>query len=58
VFSKLLAQEIQVSRLAAKAVPILCQHHIDAPGGHEIPHTVEAGPLQRRPTLAGVYYLL
>jgi hypothetical protein len=42
---ELLAQEVMISGLPGKAVPVLCQHHRDAAGGHVVSHTVHAGAL-------------
>jgi hypothetical protein len=51
-------QEVMVSRLAGEAVPVLGEHHRDAPGGREVTHAVHAGPFEARPALAGVCDLL
>ena len=40
----LLLENEEVYRLAGDAVPILRQHHGDAPGGHQITHAVHARP--------------
>jgi len=47
-----------IGQLTGEAVSILSQHHRNAPGGHEVPHAVYAGPLQRSAALSGVLYLL
>ena len=55
---ELLAEQVVVGGLAGEPVPVLCQHHGDAPGGHEVAHAVHAGPLQAGAALSGVLHLL
>src|SRR5215217_2521367 len=45
VLFELTPEEVMVGGLAGDAVPILCQHHGNAPRGHEVPHTVHAWSL-------------
>jgi hypothetical protein len=47
-----------IRRLAREAVPVLCEYHRDRACGYEIAHPVHAWPLQARPALSGVHYLL
>ena len=54
VLLELAPEEVVIGGLAGEAVPVLCQHHRDAPSGHEVPHAVHAGPLEARAALAGV----
>src|SRR5215213_6747896 len=58
VLLELLAQPVVIGRLTGEAVPILCQHHGNAPGGHEVPHAVHTGALQAGSALSGVLHLL
>ena len=57
ILLELTPEEVVVCGLARDAVPILGKHHGNAPGGHEIPHTVHSRTLQGRATVSGVYYL-
>src|SRR5215208_7403238 len=51
-------QEVVIRWLTGEPIAVLCKHHRDAPGGHEIPHTVHTWPLKAGAALSGVYYLL
>jgi hypothetical protein len=58
VLLKLLAEQVVVGGLPGEPVPILCQHHRDASGGHKVPNPVHPWPLKARPALARVGDLL
>jgi hypothetical protein len=58
VLLELAPQEVGVGRLPAEAVAVLRQDHGHAPGGHEVPNAVHAGPLKACAPLSGVLYLL
>src|SRR5829696_3933450 len=58
VFLELPLEKVVIGWFAGKAVPVLDQHHRDAPRCHQDPHAVHAWPLQARPALAGVGDLL
>jgi hypothetical protein len=51
---ELAAEKVMICRFAGESIAVLCKHHIDAPGGHEVPYTVHTWPLQAGATLAGV----
>ena len=55
---ELLAQQVMVGRLSREPVAVLCQHHSNAPGRHEVPYTVHTRPLKARAALSGVLYFL
>src|SRR5215208_4561976 len=55
---ELTAEKVMIGRLAGNAIPILRQHHGNAPSGHEVPHTVHTWPLKAGAALSGIYYLL
>jgi hypothetical protein len=62
VLLELAAQQMRVGRLSREPIAVLCQHHANAPGGHEVLYTVHTGPLKAGLkagiALSGVYYLL
>jgi hypothetical protein len=58
LFLEFLLQDVVVSGFPCETVPILRQHHRDAPGDFEVSYTVQAGSLKARAALAGVGNLL
>jgi hypothetical protein len=58
MLTELLLEKVEVGRLPGETVPVLREDRRHAAGRHQVPHTVEAGPLERRPTLPRVQHFL
>jgi hypothetical protein len=58
VLLELPPEQVMVGGFAGETVAVLRQHHRDAAGGHQVPNSVYAGPLQPGAALTSVLHLL